>query len=123
MSKYSSKLKLNTNDLVPVDPNIPILENSVYALFKIDLVGLVSNKAVLCKDPFCLQPSEIDKMRYWEYELFMDAINKRLKEENKQNEEQQKKYGDMNPKSMMSQAQKSMPKMPAAPKMPSMPKF
>lgn len=102
---------------------MPTLESSIYALFKIDLTGLVTNKAVLCKDPFSLQPSEIDKMRYWEYELFMDVINKRIKEENKQNEEQQKQYGDMNPRSMMSQAQKSMPKMPSIPKIPSTPKF
>ena len=99
------------------------MESSIYTLFKVDLVGLITNKAILCKDPFSIQPSEVDKMRYWEYELFMDAINKRIKEENKQNEEQQKKYGNMNPKSMMNQAHKGIPKMPSHMKMPSMPKL
>ena len=122
MSKFSSRLKQNTNDSALVDPSKSILESAIYTLFKIDLVSLIANKAILCKDPFCLQPSEIDKMRYWEYETFMDVVNKRIKEENKQNEEQQKQYGSMNPKSMMSQAQKSMPKV-SMPKMPSVPKF
>ena len=64
-----------------------------------------------------IQPSEIDKMAFWEYETFLDAVNQDIKEENKRNEKEQGNYGNMNPGSLMRQAQRSMPKMPSMPKM------
>jgi hypothetical protein len=55
---------------------------------------------VLCKE-FHLQPSEIDIMPFWEYSMFIDELNDRLKDENKKNEEQEKKYDINSYKSQM----------------------
>ena len=74
---------------------------------------------------FNIAPSEIDRMYYWEYEYLLDEVNNHIKEENERQEKENDKYGDMNPKSMMRNAQSSMPKMSgySMPKMPSMPSF
>lgn len=56
-------------------------------------------------------------MAFWEYETFLDAVNQDIKDENKRNEKEQGGYGNMNPGSLMRQAQRSMPKMPSMPKM------
>lgn len=92
-------------------------------MFRINIESLVRNKLYICKD-FHIQPSEIDRMWYFEYEQILKEINAHIKEQEKQNEEQQKQYGNlqknMNPSSMMN----SM-KMPSMSKMPtiSMPKI
>lgn len=92
-------------------------------MYQINIESLVRNKLYICKD-FHIQPSEIDRMWYFEYEQILKEINAHIKEQEKQNEEQQKQYDNlqknMNPRSMMN----SM-KMPSMPKMPtiSMPKI
>jgi len=49
-----------------------------------------------------IQPSELDKMDYWEFEEFIKLMNDRNKEENdrqkKQNEEQETYQNKMTPK-------------------------
>ena len=50
------------------------LETAIFNLFTIDLVQFIHVKAVLAKE-FHIQPSEIEKMPAWEYELFMKEIN------------------------------------------------
>jgi len=92
-------------------------------MYRINIESLVRNKLYICKD-FHIQPSEIDRMWYFEYEQILKEINAHIKEQEKQNEEQQKQYGNlqknMNPSSMMNNM-----KMPSMPKMPtiSMPKL
>jgi hypothetical protein len=69
-----------------------------------------------------IQPSELERMPYWEYELLLDCINQDIKEENKRNEGENKKYGNMNTSSMMRDAQRNMPKF-NTPTMPSFPRM
>lgn len=103
------------------------MESSLYSQFQINIENLVQNKVALVRN-FHIQPSEIDRMAYWEYEYFLKFANEQIKEENKQQEEQSEGY-DMNSMrrnadSMMKNAQ-SQYKMPSMPKMPSfsMPKI
>lgn len=78
-------------------------------------------KAALAKT-FHIQPSEVDKMPMWEYELFIMKLNELVQEENdKQKKEMDKhhvnEYMDMtspkNMKKMMNNPQMTMPKMPS----------
>lgn len=95
-------------------------------MYKIDLANLVKNKLYICKE-YHIQPSEIDRMYFYDYETMMFEIKNIQLEQEKENENQQKQYDDMhknmNPGSMMSQAMNSI-KMPSV-SMPSfsMPKF
>ena len=93
-------------------------------MFQVDVRSLVTNKLYICKD-WHIQPSEIDRMAFFEYEMLRDDIVKHNKEEEKRQKEQeeQNNYSKPNVNSMMRQAQQSMPKMPSMPSMPSMPKF
>ena len=66
--------------------DLPVLDNSyiesaLFSLFKIDIINYIKVKSILAKE-FHIQPSEIDKMPAWEYELFMREINTLVKEEN-----------------------------------------
>lgn len=89
---------------------------------------MVRNKLFICRE-WHVQPSEIDKMPYYEYEQILEEINIVQKEQEKEKKEQEKQYGglnNMNPKSMMNSMRNSMPsfntnsfKMPTL----SMPKF
>ena len=60
-------------------------------LFMINIEGLVRNKVALAKN-FHIQPSEIDKMSMWEYEMFMKELNEQVKEENDKQQGEMKKY-------------------------------
>lgn len=112
-----------------------VLDNTIeflaWALFRIDIIRLIKSKVSLAKN-FHIQPSEIDKMPYWEYEYFIDAVNDNIKEENEASEKQEDAYkSKYNANKIMSNAKSSMPKMPSSssyrapsmPKMPSMPKI
>lgn len=113
--------------------NLPALDNSyiesaLFSLFKIDVINYIKVKSILAKE-FHIQPSEIDKMPAWEYELFMQEINTLVKEENERNQKEMDKsgYNKMNnPNYMKNMANNQMPKMDNSfkmPSMPSMPKF
>ena len=110
--------------------NSKLLDNSyiefaIFGLFKIDILNFVKTKAILAKE-FRIQPSEIDKMPAWEYELFMQEINALVKEENERNQKEMDKsgYNKMNdPNYMKKMTNNQMPKMDNSFKMPSMPKF
>lgn len=84
-------------------------------------MSFVKVKATLAKQ-FHIQPSEIDQMPMWEYEFFVEHIQEMIKEENKENEEQEKKYNVdkysrmTNPAAMQRSMQSSMQKMPNMPK-------
>lgn len=88
------------------------MEFSICKLFIINLLQLIRNKVALSKN-FYIAPSEIDRMYYWEYEYFMDEVNRTIKEENERNQKQSEQY---NTNSMMRQVKSSMPKMPSMPK-------
>lgn len=92
------------------------IEYGIFALWKINVVNLIQIKASLAKN-FHIQPSEIDSMPMWEYEMFIEEMNKQVKEENDKQQDEMDKYH-------INDYQKSMksPKMPnySQPKMPSM---
>ena len=110
--------------------NLSVLDNSyiesaLFSLFKIDIINYIKVKSILAKE-FHIQPSEIDKMPAWEYELFMQEINSLVKEENERNQKEMDKsgYNKMNdPNYMKKMTNNQMPKMDNSFKMPSMPKF
>ena len=55
---------------------------------------MVKNKLFICKE-YHIQPSEIDRMVYFEYEYILEDIKKEQKEAEKRNKEDEKKYGNM----------------------------
>ena len=101
-------------------------------MFKIDILNYIKVKAILAKD-LHIQPSEVEAMPAWEYELFMRELNNAIKEDNKRNEDEQEKAGYNDAKKMASRSNvESMQrkalssnniKMPSMPSMPSMPKM
>ena len=54
-------------------------------------MSLVKIKASLAKN-FHIQPTEIDKMPMWEYELFIKALNDEINEENEKQQKEMDKY-------------------------------
>lgn len=97
------------------------LEYSIFGLFTIDLHNFIYIKAILAKE-FHIQPSELERMPAWEYELFMQEINKAIKEDNKRNKEEEDKYNvnDMrkmadrrNIDKMTSDSYKKVPNVPS----------
>ena len=103
------------------------IESAIFGLFRIDLINFIKVKSILAKE-FHIQPSEIDRMPAWEYELFMKEINQAVKEENERNKVEMDKAGYnkaqkmSDPKYLERMQKQSMPKMSDF-KMPSMPKF
>lgn len=89
-------------------------------MFIIDLEGNIRIKASLSKQ-FHLAPCDIDKMPYWEYEIWLTMLNQMVKEENDKQESDLRRYKlDQAVDNMQSTTRKpmQMPKMPAMPKMP-----
>lgn len=103
------------------------MELSIYSLFKVDIKSLVQSKAILCKN-FNIQPSEVDRMPYWEWEMYRKYCEEIAEEEKKQQEEQENKYGTPSSRQYHQQSQRMMrgynngsmrmPSMPSIPKMP-----
>ena len=81
-------------------------------MYRIDLENLVRNKLYICKE-YHIQPSEIDRMMYFDYETMLEEIKQIQTNQEKENEKQQEQYdkmqSSMNPGSMMRNMQ--MPKM------------
>ena len=79
-------------------------------------MNFIRTKAILAKE-FHIQPSELDNMPTWEYELFVKEINNAVKEENDRNKKEMDESGYNDAKKMtnpsyLSKMQKdSMPKM------------
>jgi hypothetical protein len=67
------------------------IETALFSLWKIDLINFVRTKASLSKS-FHIQPTEVDKMPMWEYELFLTYLNELVKEENDQQQSEMDKY-------------------------------
>lgn len=93
------------------------IEKAIISLWMIDIRNLVTNKVQLAKN-FHIQPSEIDKMPMWEYEMFMKILNEIVDEDNKKQEKDMDKYEINKYKKMTNPS--NMNKM-MNPKMPSMP--
>lgn len=88
------------------------LERAIFSLWSLDLLEYIKTKAALSKN-FHIQPSEVDKMVYWEFEYFVKALNELVKAENDEQKDQMdksdyNKYKNMNPNSFKYNA----PKMP-----------
>lgn len=106
------------------------IEYAIKSLFRIDIINYIKTKAILVKE-FHIQPSEIDNMPVWEYELFIKEINNLVKDENKRNQQEMDKAGYKdaqkmaNPNYASRMANKQMSNMNnfKMPSMPSMPKL
>lgn len=94
-------------------------EYITFQLFSIDLLRLIQTKAILSKQ-FSIAPSEIDAMKFWEYEYFMKELNNLVEEENKQNEKQKEQY-NMETLMKHQQSQQSKIMRTSQPKMPNIP--
>ena len=68
---------------------------------------------------FHIQPSEIDAMPVWEYEIFMKELNDIIKEENEKQQKEMDKAGIKDakkmsdPKNIQRMQNSAMPKMPS----------
>lgn len=77
-------------------------------------MNLIQIKSSLAKN-FHIQPSEIDKMPMWEYELFIKELNEQVQQENKQQQSEMDKYHvndymrAANPKNIQKMTQPKMP--------------
>jgi len=79
-------------------------------------MNMIQIKASLAKN-FHIQPSEIDRMPMWEYEMFIQEMNKQVKEENDKQQSEMEKY---HVKDYMKNANpKNIGKMTQQPKIPS----
>lgn len=67
------------------------MELSHYLQWRLDIKNLVQSKAWLLKN-YHLQPSEVEKMPVWEWQLFVDEISRMIKEEEEERKKQEKKY-------------------------------
>lgn len=83
---YPSSDEVPSENLGPGDMAYAIIK-----LFMINITNLITLKATLAKN-FHIQPSEIDSMPYWEYEIFRDSINEQVKEENDRQKAEMDKY-------------------------------
>ena len=98
------------------------IETAIFGLFKIDILNFIKVKSILAKE-FHIQPSEIDAMPAWEYELFMREINQAVKEENERNKAEMDKAGYdkaqkmSDPKYAQRMAQSQIGKTPKMPNM------
>ena len=94
------------------------MDQVLYLLWRVNLRNLVKNKLYICRD-WHLQPSEIDKMVYFEYEQILEEINDFNKEQEKRSQAEQKQYDKMmqqsksnaNYNQMYKNAQQSLPKV------------
>lgn len=115
-SKFSLMLKPEVRNLVLDNTKANYFETIVFALFKIDILEIINIKAQLGK-AFHIQPSEIDKMSFWELEFYLKELEKLVKEENDANKDELEKSGASRAMKMadpnnMSKMMSSTPKMP-----------
>ena len=90
------------------------MESAIYSMYLVDIRNLVRNKLNICKE-YHVQPSEIDRMPFYEYEYMLEEIRKDMKEQEKQQKEQEKqqeayKSSLPNYNKMMSGMSGSLPK-------------
>ena len=115
------------NDSVRSKIEAPRIGFTIIKAFIVNLRNLTKNKLFICKE-YHIQPSEIDRMQFWEYEWYTDEIKEITKEQEKEQKRQEKEHASlqssMNPSNMMRNVSQSMPSV-SMPKMPTiqMPKL
>lgn len=95
----------------------------IFSLFRIDIQNFIKIKALLAKE-FHIQPSEVERMPAWEYEMFMKELNDIVKEENDKQQKEMDKAGIKdarkmadpgNIRKMQQSAMSTVPTMPSIP--------
>ena len=81
-------------------------------------MNLIKIKAIFAKE-FHIQPSEVDNMPVWEYELFTKELNELVKEENERNKQEMDKAGIKDAKKMSDPKNIQRMQSAAVPKVPS----
>ena len=81
------------------------MESALYSLFKVNTKSLVRNKIEIAKT-YHIQPSEIDRLVFFEYEWYLNEIEDIVNKENKAQKEEEEKYGNIMPSNI------TMPAMP-----------
>ena len=74
------------------------MESVLYSMWSINIQNLVQNKFVICRE-FHIQPSEIDKMIYFEYEYLLEDIANYTKKQEADYKKQENQYKMPNPNS------------------------
>ena len=85
------------------------MESVLYSMWSINIRNLVQNKFVICRE-FHIQPSEIDKMIYFEYEYLLEDIANYTKKQEADYKKQENQYKMPNPNSYKTPSF-NMPKM------------
>ena len=122
-SKFSSMLKPEARSLVLDNTKINYFESAIFACFRVDIRDIINIKAQLGK-AFHIQPSEVDKMPFWELEYYIKELEKMVAEENEENQNEVNKAGIgklgqmADPKNMSKMMSAATPKLPDI-KMPS----
>lgn len=106
------------------------MASALYLLYRIDVRNLVRNKLYICKE-YHIQPSEIDKMVFYEYEYMLEDIKDHQKQQESYQESQERQTRDMERMMKNPYGSGFKPpdmsgsgfKMPTMPSMPSMPSF
>ena len=70
------------------------MASALYSLWRINIRNLVRNKLFICRE-WHIQPSEVDKLVFFEYEYMLEDINKDQKDRAEQREKEEKQYADM----------------------------
>jgi len=70
------------------------MELALYSMWRVNLKNLAKSKLFISKE-WHIQPSEIDKLVYYEYEEVIEEINEYNKEQEKRSKEEQKEYDSM----------------------------
>ena len=90
-------------------------ESKVFSLFQISLQSFYDLRAALLKYSH-LQPSEMDRMPFFELEELLDSLKDLAdKEEEERKKKEGKSSGDFNMNSMSRQMKSNMPSMPTMP--------
>ena len=91
MENYSTLNVQERNSVRSNQPEIPWLGSIVIKTFIVNLRNLTKNKLFICIE-YHIQPSEIDRMQFWEYEWYTDEIKEISKEQEKQQKQQEKEH-------------------------------
>lgn len=86
------------------------MESALYSIWAINLRNLARNKLHICRE-WHIQPSEIDKLPYYQYEEYLELIQEHNKEEEKRRKQDEKNHKIPNMTSMMNSMKNSMPKL------------
>lgn len=65
------------------------MELALYSMWSINVENLVKNKLFICRD-YHIQPSEIDRLPYYEYEWYVENIQEIQKKEEEERKRQEK---------------------------------